>query len=137
MKTRTAVVNSATSRFPRKSLVSALWPNTSSDWMNLAKTYRCAARVCRAVSVAGCQRPTLQLTKRPETTAFLQLSQRTVEACGILTILGQNVMGFHSQHSVNITVNTTVNTAKTMENRRFLDFHPKKAKILHFILKNV
>ena len=69
--------------------------------MNLAKTYRCAARVCRAVSVAGCQRPTLQLTKRPETTAFLQLSQRNLEACGILTILGQNVMGLHSQHSVN------------------------------------
>ena len=68
--------------------------------MSLAKTYRCAARVCRAVSVAGCQRPTLQLTKRPETTAFLQLSQRTIEACGILTILGQNVMGLHSQHSV-------------------------------------
>ena len=89
--------------------------------MNLAKTYRCAARVCRAVSVAGCQRPTLQLTKRPETTAFLQLSQRTIEACGILTILGQNVMGLHSQHSVNTTVNTTVNTAKTMENHRFLD----------------
>ena len=49
--------------------------------MSLAKTYRRAAHVCRTMSVAGCQRLTLQLTKRPETHAFLQLSQRTVEAC--------------------------------------------------------
>ena len=64
IKTQTAVVNSATSVFLGKSLVSAFWPNTSSDWMNLAKTYRRAARVFWAVSLAGCQRPTLQLTKR-------------------------------------------------------------------------
>ena len=98
--------------------------------MNLAKASRCAAYVCRAVSVAGCQRPALQLTKRPETHAFLELSQRTVEACGILRILGQDVMGFHSQHSVN-----TAYTAKTMENYRFLDFRHKKIKFFILYLK--
>ena len=103
--------------------------------MNLAKTYRRAAHVCRAMSVAGCQRLTLQLTKRPETHAFLQLSQRTVEACGILTIFGSKCHGLPqstlSQHSVN----TTVNTAKMMENHRFLDFRQKKLKFFILYLK--
>ena len=46
-------------------------------------------------------------------------------------------MGFHSQHSVNATVNTTVNTAKTLEKPQFSTFSSKKATILHFVFKDV
>ena len=103
--------------------------------MYLAKTYRCGLEPWLSLDVSNI--PTLQLTKRPETHAFLQFSLQTSEACGILTILGQDVMGFHSQHSVNTTVNATANTAKTLEKPDISRFSSKKAELLHFILKNV
>ena len=109
----------------------------STDWMYLAKTYRCGLGPWLSLDVSDT--PTLQLTKRPETHAFLQFSLQTIEACGILTILGEDVMGFHSQHSVNTqsTLQSTLQPTlpKRWKNQTFLDFHQKKLKFCILYLK--
>ena len=86
IQAQTAIVNSATLVFSRKSLVLAFWPNTSSDriWPRHTDAQRVSVGPCPLLD--GCD----------SHYAFLQLAQRTVEACEIVTILGQNVMGLQS-----------------------------------------
>ena len=59
-----------------------------------------------------------------------------VEACGMLTILAQNVMGFHSQHSVNTQPTLQSTRLKHWKNHT-LPFIHKKGEALHFIFENV